>query len=105
MNFVTTQGTIQSQLVIGLDDFNQAMQNFKEEMLGELQSRMAKAEGESRSQELMTAKAVAAMLGVTLKTLNLWDKRGYLPKVKIGAMVRYRRSDVERVAQVKGKSI
>ena len=103
MNFVTTQGTIQSQLVIGLDDFNQAMQNFKEEMLGELQSRMAKAEGESRSQELMTAKAVAAMLGVTLKTLNLWDKRGYLPKVKIGAMVRYRRSDVERVAQVKGR--
>ena len=63
MNFVTTQGTVQSQLVIGLEDFNKAMQNFKEEMLGELQSRMAQAEGDSRHQELMTAKAVAGIGG------------------------------------------
>ena len=91
MNFVTTQGTIQSQLVIGLEDFNRAMQNFKEEMLGELQSRMAQAEGDNMPQELMTAKAVAAMLGVTLKTLNLWDKRAKSENRVDGALSSVRR--------------
>ena len=55
--------------------------------------------------ELLTPKEVRALFGVTDKTLHVWGKTGFLPRIRIGGVVRYRRADVERAAQVKGKSI
>ena len=52
---------------------------------------------------LMSAKEVRVIFGVTDKTLHVWNKTGFLPRVRIGGVVRYRREDVERAAQVKGK--
>jgi DNA-binding transcriptional MerR regulator len=51
----------------------------------------------------MPAKEVRAMFGVTDKTLFVWNKTGFLPRIRIGGVVRYRRADVERAAQVKIK--
>ena len=51
--------------------------------------------------ELMTTKDVRALFSVTDKTLHVWNKTGFLPRIRIGGVVRYRREDVERAAQVK----
>ena len=53
--------------------------------------------------ELLTPKEVRTLFGVTDKTLHVWNKNGFLPRLRIGGVVRYRRADVERAAQVKGK--
>ena len=53
--------------------------------------------------ELLTPKEVRALFGVTDKTLHVWHKSGFLPRIRIGGVVRYRRADVERAAQVKSK--
>lgn len=95
-------GTRRTQIVMDYDDFSRVMEEFTDNVVNKVLE-LIKAEHPKEQDELMTAKAVAAMLGVTLKTLNLWDKRGFLPKVKIGSVVRYRRSDVERVVQVKSE--
>jgi excisionase family DNA binding protein len=46
---------------------------------------------------LMTPEHVAAYLGVSIETLNVWrcTKRYNLPYVKAGRLVRYRMQDVE----------
>lgn len=47
---------------------------------------------------LLDPERVAAILGVSVKTLNVWRCTGRyaLPFAKIGARVKYRASDVER---------
>ncbi|SIT08820.1 helix-turn-helix domain-containing protein [Paracoccus saliphilus] len=48
-------------------------------------------------QTLMTPDQVAAYLGVSVETLNVWrcTKRYNLPYIKAGRLVRYRREDVD----------
>jgi excisionase family DNA binding protein len=48
--------------------------------------------------ELMNESETASLLGITKGTLGVWRcrRRHALPYVKIGRMVRYRRSDVEK---------
>ncbi len=48
--------------------------------------------------ELLTPPQVARLLGVSAQTLAVWrcEDRYPLTYIKIGACVRYRRSDVER---------
>lgn len=55
------------------------------------------------NKDLLTPKEVRTLFGVTDKTLHCWGKSGFLPRLRIGGVVRYRRSDVERAAQVKSK--
>ena len=47
--------------------------------------------------ELLTRKEAAEFLGVKVGTLSVWacNKRYNLPYVKVGSLVRYRRSDLE----------
>jgi excisionase family DNA binding protein len=47
--------------------------------------------------ELLTTEETAAYLGVKPQSLAIWRLRGEnLPFVKVGRLVRYRRSDVEK---------
>lgn len=48
--------------------------------------------------ELLTPKQVAHELGVSVQTLAVWrcERRYNLRYIKVGACVRYKRSDVER---------
>lgn len=45
-------------------------------------------------EELLTRKATAELLGITLPTLREYTRRGYLTAYRIGARVRYKRSEV-----------
>lgn len=45
--------------------------------------------------DLLTTEEVADLLRVSRQTLWRWRKDGTLPARKVGALVRYRRSDVD----------
>jgi excisionase family DNA binding protein len=47
-----------------------------------------------QAEELISRKEAAQMLGITLPTLRLYTKRGLLKGYRIGARVRYKRSEV-----------
>lgn len=51
----------------------------------------------TRSTELLDTRAAAEVLGVTPRTLEVWrcTKRQPLPYVKVGRLVKYRRSDLD----------
>lgn len=93
--------TIRKQIVMDYDDFSRVM----EEMADKITARLKEVAPIQAADDngLLTAKEVRAMIGVTDKTLHVWGKTGFLPRVRIGGVVRYRRADVERVAQVKGR--
>jgi excisionase family DNA binding protein len=49
--------------------------------------------------DLLTKKDCAALLHVTERTIDNLRERGQLPFVKLGAIVRFRRSDIEGVLE------
>ena len=99
---MTTQGTQRTQIVMDYDDFSRVMEEFTDKVVNKFKAAAA-APSSKDDDELMTAKEVRGIIGVTDKTLHVWDKSGFLPRIRIGGVVRYRRADVERAAQVKGK--
>jgi excisionase family DNA binding protein len=48
-------------------------------------------------EEFLTVDEVAAMARVSPKTVRRWEKAGRLPAVRIDAVVRFRRVDVDRL--------
>lgn len=99
---MTPQGTQRTQIVMDYDDFTRVLEEFADKVANKVKA-AAPAPAGHDDQELMTAKEVRAMIGVTDKTLHVWDKSGFLPRLRIGGVVRYRRADVERAAQIKSK--
>ena len=94
-------GTTRTQIVMDYDDFTQVMEEFTDKVGARLLE-LTKHAGPD-DQELLTPREVAALFSVTNKTLHVWNKSGFLPRIRIGGVVRYRRADVERAAQVKGR--
>lgn len=84
------------------DDFTRVLEEVADKVVSKMKA-AAPACQEGNNDELLTAKEVRQLIGVTDKTLHVWGKTGFLPRLRIGGVVRYRRQDVERVAQVKGR--
>ena len=84
------------------DDFTRVLEEFANKVADKVKA-VAPVPSSNDDQELMTAKEVRSMIGVTDKTLHVWNKTGFLPRIRIGGVVRYRRADVERAAHVKGR--
>ena len=82
------------------DDFSRVLEEFADKVANKVMAAAPVASSKD-DDELMNAKEVRAMFGVTDKTLHVWNKTGFLPRIRIGGVVRYRRADVERAAQVK----
>ena len=99
-------GTIRTQIVMDYDDFTKVMEEFADKVANkvlEITKAGYAAHHLKEQDKLMPVKEVRAMFGVTDKTLFVWNKTGFLPRIRIGGVVRYRRADVERAAQVKIK--
>jgi len=45
-------------------------------------------------EKLLTAKELAVELGVKLSTVYYWTHIGYVPTVKMGRLIRFRRSSI-----------
>ena len=97
-----TQGTQRTQIVMDYDDFTRVLEEFADKVADKVKA-AAPSPCSQDDGELMTAKEVRTMFGVTDKTLYVWNKTGFLSRIRIGGVVRYRRADVERAAQVKIK--
>lgn len=52
---------------------------------------------EERKEKYLTRAEVCEALNVTLMTLYNWNKSGYLKAIKIGKMVKYKKSDIENL--------
>ena len=50
----------------------------------------------------MTANEVAAVLKISRRTLERWDKDGKLPAIRVGGAVRYRPADVRALIEGEG---
>lgn len=46
---------------------------------------------------LLTAQEVAAIFGVSVRTIRIWSRSGKLNTVKVGREFRFRRADLQRV--------
>ena len=44
---------------------------------------------------LLTPQQVAEMLGVKLSTIYSWTHMGFIPTVKLGRLIRFRRSSIQ----------
>ena len=97
---MTPQGTQRTQIVMDYDDFTRVLEEFAGKVADMVKAASPAPAGPD-GQELLTPREVAALFSVTNKTLHVWDKSGFLPRIRIGGVVRYRRADVERAAQVK----
>jgi hypothetical protein len=82
------------------EDLTRVMDEMADKVAARIQALTPPPAGEDNN-ELLTPKEVRAIIGVTDKTLHVWGKTGFLPRLKIGGVVRYRRADVMRAAQIK----
>lgn len=81
---------------INLRDF-EALQRvwMREEAAKAIEAALPKIQGEfSDLPELMTRKQAAAVIGVSLGTLDSWAKEGRLTKVRAGGIVRFRKDEL-----------
>ena len=99
---MTTPGTPRTQIVMDYDDFTRVLEEFADKVADKVKA-AAPAPAANDDEKLLTPKEVAARFCVTQKTLHVWHKTGFLPRIRIGGVVRYQCADVERAAQVKGK--
>lgn len=93
-------GTPRTQVVMDYEDLTRVMDEMADKVAARIQALTPPPAGEDNN-ELLTPKEVRAIIGVTDKTLHVWGKTGFLPRLKIGGVVRYRRADVMRAAQIK----
>ena len=50
-----------------------------------------------KEEKMLTAQEVCKMLGVTDRTLYRWRKVGYLEGVRVGGVIKYRRSECRAI--------
>ena len=99
---MTTLGTTRTQVVMDYEDLMRAFEEFADKVADKVKAAAPAPAGDD-DQELLTPREVAALFSVTNKTLHVWNKSGFLPRIRIGGVVRYRRADIERAAQVKNR--
>ncbi|HBC21845.1 MAG TPA: hypothetical protein DC009_07215 [Porphyromonadaceae bacterium] len=64
-----------------------------------LDERMKTAAEADRRTPLMSLRQTAERLGVSRQTLHKWEAVGYLKPLRFGKRIRYRRCDVDNVAE------
>ena len=101
---MTNIGTQRTQVVMDYADLERVMNEMADRVAARIQALTPTPAGDGDDdKQLLTPKEVRTLFGVTDKTLHVWNKNGFLPRIRIGGVVRYRRADVERAAQVKRK--
>ena len=74
-------------------------QDFKDTIISELQSELKHFLNNYKpeeAEEYLTRKEVSEILKVSIVTLIEWDKKGILNPLRLGNLIRYKRSDLEK---------
>ncbi len=94
MNFhklINTGASI--SLTIGANDLREFAQTIAAKTRQEIEQEIA----ENKSEAYYTADRVSEIFSVDRTTLWRWAKRSYLVPIKVGGLIRYRKSDVDRI--------
>lgn len=86
--------------VIQLHNINP--EEFKNEILSGLKKELQEFYKEieaNKEATYLTRKEVSALLGVSLVTINEWNKKGILNPMRIGNRVRYNKSEIETILE------
>lgn len=75
--------------------------NFAADLVERTRQRLALEIAESRSEVYYTREQTSNLLNVNPSTLWHWDKRDYLKPVRVGGLVRYRKTDIDRILNTK----
>lgn len=96
-DLLATGGNI--TLAVGAEDLKEFAQSVAEETRLKIERDLA----ESRSEVYYTTEQVVGLLNVDKTTLWRWNKRDYLKPIKVGGLLRYRKSDIDKILNY-GKS-
>ena len=80
-------------LAVGAEDLKNFAQTIAEQTRNEIEHEIA----ESKSEVYYTAGQTARILNVDKTTLWRWNKRNYLKPIKVGGLLRYRKSDIDKI--------
>lgn len=84
-------------LAVSANDLRDFARTIVEQTKNDIEASIA----ESRSEVYYTPEQVVSMLNVCRRTLFRWQKDGYLLTVKVGALTRYRKSDIDKILDAK----
>lgn len=80
-------------LTVGVSDLNQFAKTISEQTRLQIETEVAAQSTES----YLTRHQVVNILSIDKSTLWRWSKRNYLNPVRVGGLVRYRKSDIENI--------
>ena len=80
-----------------IEDIEQVVRNVVCEELANFKESFPQNEEKS----FMTRKQAGELLGVSLVTLHRWEQIGRLIPLRVGTRVRYRKSDVDKLFELK----
>lgn len=80
-------------LTVGANDLREFAQTIAVQTRKEIEREVT----ESKSEFYYTSEQVSNIFSVDKTTLWRWSKRNYLVPIKVGGLLRYRKSDVERI--------
>lgn len=80
-------------LAVGVNDLKEFAQTIVAQTRTEIERDLA----ESRSEVYYTAEQATHILSVDKTTLWRWSKRNYLKPIKVGGLLRYRKSDIDKI--------
>lgn len=80
-------------LTVGVSDLNLFARAISEQTRLQIENEVAAQSTES----YLTRQQVVNILNVDLSTLWRWTKRNYLNPVRVGGLVRYRKSDIDNI--------
>ena len=92
----TTQIPTTGLVLISLDDLRLVIGEIVEDKMNEYNEK-------NKEDTMITVKEALGILRVDKSTLWHWDKEGYLKKVHVGGKVRYRESEVKKIAGIRKK--
>ena len=90
-------------LIMAQEDLLSDLYRRRNKLLGELvewsaEGNVINESADSTEETFLKRDETAQILGVSLTTLHRWNKQGILVPVRIGGAVRYKISDIEKIA-------
>lgn len=76
---------------------DKALKTFSENLISEAIDRYKEENRSNPNDVLYTTATTAKLLDVSTMTLNRWRKKDYLVPLYVGGILRYRKSDIDKI--------
>lgn len=75
------------------------LQQFGQFLIWQTRQDLARELADAQKEVYYSMDQVMAMVNVSKRTLQRWDKNGFLKSIRVGGLVRYRKSDIDRMLE------